>query len=107
MKLPLWLIALLFLGYCVWCAYFWNSYQIRNCCGEAATALSAAKQTDGTPLFRWNADKPEPDDKFAAWKRPNLQKVDRAIPWSSRDSTAAVKPTANNLHSPALPPFAT
>lgn len=74
MKLPLWLIALLFLGYCVWCAYFWNSYQIRNCCGEAAAALSAAKQTDGTPLFRWNADKPEPDDKFAAWKKTQLAK---------------------------------
>ena len=74
MKLPLWLIALLFLGYCVWCANFWNSYQIRNCCGETAAAESAAKQSDGTPLFRWNADKPEPDDKFTTWKKALLGK---------------------------------
>ncbi len=72
MKLPLWLIALLFLGYCVWCANFWNNYQIRNCCGE--TTAAAAKQTDGTPLFRWNADKPVPDDQFGAWKKAMLAK---------------------------------
>jgi len=74
MKLPLWLIALLFLGYCVWCAYFWNNYQIRNCCGEPAAATAAAEQTDGTPLFRWNADKPEPDNNFAGWKKALLAK---------------------------------
>ena len=74
MKLPLWLIALLFLGYCVWCANFWNSYQIRNCCEESAAAATPANQTDGTPLFRWNADKPEANDNFAAWKKALLAK---------------------------------
>ena len=68
MKIPLWLIALLFVGYSIWAANFWHNYQVQHCCGAAAT------ETTGVPLFRWNADKPEPDAKFPDWKKALLAK---------------------------------
>lgn len=70
MKIPLWLIALLFVGYSIWAANFWHNYQLQHCCGEAA----AVAETTGVPLFRWNADKPEPDAKFPDWKKALLAK---------------------------------
>lgn len=75
MKLPLWLIALLFIGYSVWCANYWHQHQVRHCCGDAAGAAAATadKQTTGVPLFRWNAEKPETDAKFADWKKVLLK----------------------------------
>lgn len=70
MKIPLWLIALLFLGYCVWCANYWHGHQMQHCCGDGA----ALKETTGVPLFRWNTDKPESDAKFPDWKKALLAK---------------------------------
>ncbi len=73
MKIPLWLIALLLVGYTIWCANFWHSYQVRHCCGDDA-ALVAGAQTSGVPLFKWNMDKPVEDANFAAWKKGLLAK---------------------------------
>lgn len=75
MKIPLWLIALLFVGYSIWAANFWHNYQVRNCCDDTA-ALVAGKQTTGVPLFRWNTEKPETDAKFPDWKKALLAKKD-------------------------------
>lgn len=68
MKIPLWLIALLFVGYSIWAANFWHNYQMQHCCGEAAA------ETTGVPLFRWNTEKPESDANFADWKKGLLAK---------------------------------
>lgn len=73
MKIPLWLIALLLVGYTIWCANFWHSYQVRHCCGDDA-ALAAGTQSSGVPLFKWNTDKPVEDANFAAWKKSLLAK---------------------------------
>lgn len=73
MKIPLWLIALLLVGYTIWCANFWHSYQVRHCCGDDA-ALAAGAQSSGVPLFKWNTDKPVEDANFAAWKKSLLAK---------------------------------
>ncbi|MCE7924635.1 MAG: OmpA family protein [Haliscomenobacteraceae bacterium CHB4] len=70
MKIPLWLIALLFVGYTIWAANYWHNYQLRHCCAETA----AVAETTGVPLFRWNTDKPEPDAKFPDWKKALLAK---------------------------------
>jgi len=69
MRLPLWLIAVLFVGYTVWCVNYWHCRQCDCCNGEPATQTV---QTSGVPLFKWNADKPEPDANFAAWKKELL-----------------------------------
>jgi outer membrane protein OmpA-like peptidoglycan-associated protein len=66
MRLPLWLIALLFVGYSIWAVRTWSCHMC-DCCGEA-TEQVAQKQTTGVPLFLWNADEPVPDDKFPEWK---------------------------------------
>ena len=70
MKIPLWLIALLFVGYSIWAANFWHNYQVRHCCGDAA----AVTETSGAPLFRWNTEKPESDANFPDWKKALLAK---------------------------------
>lgn len=70
MKIPLWLIALLFAGYTVWCANFWHNYCKSRCCGDAP-ALTA---TSGVPLFNWNAERPVADANFPAWKKSLLAK---------------------------------
>ena len=70
MKIPLWLIALLFVGYSIWAANFWHNYQVRHCCGDAA----AVTETSGAPLFRWNTEKPESDAHFPDWKKALLAK---------------------------------
>jgi outer membrane protein OmpA-like peptidoglycan-associated protein len=66
MKIPLWLIGLLFAGYTAWCVNFWHC-NVCQCCDRAAVA-TAATGTTGVPLFNWNAAQPVPDDKFPDWK---------------------------------------
>lgn len=75
MKIPLWLVALLFVGYSIWAANFWHNYQMQHCCGDTAGA-AAGVQTSGAPLFRWNAGQPESDPNFAEWKKALLAKKD-------------------------------
>jgi outer membrane protein OmpA-like peptidoglycan-associated protein len=70
MKIPLWLIALLFAGYTVWCANFWHNYCKERCCGD----VPALTETTGVPLFNWNTERPVPDAKFADWKKALLKK---------------------------------
>lgn len=69
MKIPLWLIALLFVGYTIWASKCWHDYQVRNCCGEPAAAVV---ETTGVPLFHWNAQTPVSDAKFPDWKKALL-----------------------------------
>jgi len=70
MKIPLWLIALLFAGYTVWCANYWHNYCKTRCCGDGVPALTV---TSGAPLFNWNAEKPVEDAKFPDWKKSFLK----------------------------------
>lgn len=72
MKIPLWLIALLFAGYTVWCANYWHQYCKSRCCDEAAAPT--APVTTGVPLFNWNAERPVADTKFPDWKKSLLAK---------------------------------
>ena len=69
MRLPLWLIAVLFVGYSVWAVRFWCCKMCDCCGGETETELVADAQTTGVPLFKWNADEPESDPNFAEWKK--------------------------------------
>jgi outer membrane protein OmpA-like peptidoglycan-associated protein len=71
MKIPLWLIALLFAGYTVWCANFWHDYCKSRCCGDDVTAMA---ETTGVPLFNWNNERPVSDPKFPVWKKSMLAK---------------------------------
>ena len=68
MKIPLWLIVLLFAGYTVWCANYWHNYCKTRCCDEVITVT----ETTGVPLFLWNAEKPVEDAKFPDWKKTLL-----------------------------------
>jgi outer membrane protein OmpA-like peptidoglycan-associated protein len=70
MRIPIWILALVFLGYTVWAVNFWHCYQCQ-CCGDA---VKTEVQTTGVPLFNWNGDKPVPDAKFQAWKKALLAK---------------------------------
>jgi OmpA-OmpF porin, OOP family len=70
MKIPLWLIALLFAGYTVWCANYWHNYCKDRCCSDTP----ALTETTGVPLFNWNTERPVPDAKFPAWKKALLAK---------------------------------
>lgn len=65
MKIPLWLIGLLFAGYTAWCVNFWHC-NVCQCCDR--TAATAVTETTGVPLFNWNEAQPVPDDKFPDWK---------------------------------------
>ena len=71
MRIPLWLLALLFVG---WTAWVVNHYfcQKCGCCGAATTETGT--QTTGVPLFKWNSASPEADSKFADWKKAFLAK---------------------------------
>lgn len=69
MRIPLWLIALLFVGYTIWCVNYWHCRQCDCCNGEPSTPTV---QTSGVPLFKWNADQPEADANFKAWKKDLL-----------------------------------
>ena len=70
MKIPLWLIGLLFAGYTAWCINYWHC-NVCHCCDDTAAATTAT-ETSGVPLFNWNADKPVADPKFSDWKKAFL-----------------------------------
>jgi len=72
MRIPLWILALLFAGYSVWAVNHWHCYKCQCCKGD--TAALAENKTSGVPLFKWNASQPEPDANFAAWKKAMLAK---------------------------------
>lgn len=71
MRIPLWLLVLLFLG---WSAWAINQYYCVKCgcCGARAATTEAETNTTGVPLFRWKAENPESDSKFAEWKKSLL-----------------------------------
>lgn len=71
MKVSPWLIALLFVGYTVWCVNFWHCRQC-GCCDGQTPNTEQTVQTSGVPLFKWNADHPEPDSNFPDWKKDLL-----------------------------------
>lgn len=71
MKIPLWLIGLLFVGYTAWCVHFWHC-NVCHCCDDTAAATTAT-ETSGVPLFNWNAEKPVTDPKFPDWKKTMLK----------------------------------
>ena len=70
MKIPLWLILLLFVGYSIWATTCWHNHMVRDCCEETAAAV----ETTGVPLFLWNGEKPVSDPKFPDWKKALLAK---------------------------------
>ncbi|MDO8367591.1 MAG: OmpA family protein [Saprospiraceae bacterium] len=70
MKIPLWLIGLLFAGYTAWCINYWHC-NVCHCCDGAAAATTAT-ETSGVPLFNWNSEKPVDDPKFPDWKKDLL-----------------------------------
>lgn len=70
MRIPLWILALLFLGYTAWCVHFWHCYQC-DCCG---TPTQVETKTSGEPRFLLNADKPEKDAAFPDWKKALVAK---------------------------------
>jgi len=70
MKIPLWLIGLLFAGYTAWSIYYWHC-SVCQCC-ESAAASTTVTETTGAPLFLWNADRPVEDAKFPDWKKDLL-----------------------------------
>lgn len=72
MKIPLWLIGLLFAGYTAWCVNYWHCH-VCHCCDGAAAATTNA-ETSGAPLFTWNAEKPVSDPKFPDWKKALLSR---------------------------------
>ncbi|HMX41059.1 MAG TPA: hypothetical protein PKD78_12050, partial [Saprospiraceae bacterium] len=71
MRIPLWLLALLFVG---WTAWVVNHYfcQKCGCCGGAATEADGSS-TSGVPLFKWNSASPESDANFQSWKKNFLK----------------------------------
>lgn len=71
MKIPLWLIGLLFAGYTAWCVNYWHC-TVCHCC-DGTSAAATATETSGAPLFNWNADKPVDDPKFPDWKKTLLK----------------------------------
>lgn len=69
MKIPLWLILLLFVVYSIFATKCWHDHMMRDCCEDTA---AAAVETTGVPLFHWSANKPVPDAKFPDWKKALL-----------------------------------
>jgi len=71
MRIPLWLLALLFVG---WTAWVVNHYfcQKCGCCGIAATETGT--ESSWAPLFKWNMASPEAGNNFSDWKKAFLAK---------------------------------
>jgi len=72
MRLPLWLLAILFAGWTIFVVHRYFCVQC-GCCGDAAA--SAHEQSSGVPLFKWNAAQPEADNNFAAWKKALISRA--------------------------------
>lgn len=72
MKIPFWLIALLFVGYSYWAVNKWHCVQCQCCDGQ--TPPEETVQTSGAPLFKWNASAPETDANFPDWKKALLER---------------------------------
>ena len=70
MRIPLWLLALLFAG---WTAWVVNHYFCQKC-GCCGAATEAGAETTGVPLFKWNMAAPEADNNFGTWKKTFLAK---------------------------------
>ncbi len=68
MKIPLWLLALLFLG---WTAWTVNRISARCGCSGEATAMTGetAALSSGAPLFLWNSATPVADAHFKDFKK--------------------------------------
>ncbi len=73
MRIPLWLLALLFVGWTAWVVNFYFCKQC-GCCGAAAatTEAAAGTTTTGVPRFNWNEATPVPDDAFKNFKKSLL-----------------------------------
>jgi outer membrane protein OmpA-like peptidoglycan-associated protein len=71
MKIPLWLIGLLFAGYTAWCINYWHC-NVCHCCDDTSAGTTAT-ETSGVPLFNWNAEKPVSDAKFPDWKKALIE----------------------------------
>lgn len=69
MKIPLWLIGVLFVGYSAWAVNYWHCYKCQCCDGAPPVA-----ETTGEPLFLWNADQPVADPNFKNWKTELLDR---------------------------------
>lgn len=71
MKIPVWLLVLLFAGYTAWSVNYWHCYKCQCCAGAAPPTVS---KPSGVPLFKWDADKPLSDSNFVNWKKVFLAK---------------------------------
>jgi outer membrane protein OmpA-like peptidoglycan-associated protein len=71
MKIPWWLVLLVFLGYSYWSVNYWHCYKCQCCAGASPAAVA---QASGAPLFKWSAAQPEPDSNFSTWKKAFLAK---------------------------------
>jgi OOP family OmpA-OmpF porin len=69
MKIPWWLVLLVFLGYSYWSVNYWHCYKCQCCAGASPAAVV---QASGAPLFKWSAAQPEPDSNFSTWKKAFL-----------------------------------
>lgn len=66
MKIPLWLLALLFLG---WTAWTVNRICARCGCSETTVPAEPAALSTGLPLFLWNSASPVEDPNFNDFKK--------------------------------------
>jgi outer membrane protein OmpA-like peptidoglycan-associated protein len=73
MKIPLWLIAVLFVGWSAFSINYWYCIKWGHCGGEKAVAEEPLN-TSGEPLFRWNASEPEVDANFKKFKAALLKR---------------------------------
>jgi outer membrane protein OmpA-like peptidoglycan-associated protein len=71
MRIPWWLILLVFAGYSWWAVRYWHCYKCQCCAGETT---ETALQTTGSPLFGWGSAKIVSDSNFMAWKKLLLAK---------------------------------
>lgn len=71
MKIPWWLVLLVFAGFSYWSVNYWHCYKCECCNGAIPPEIA---QNIGAPLFNWSADKPNPDSNFLAWKKRLLSK---------------------------------
>lgn len=71
MRIPLWLILLLFAGYSIWAVRYWYCYRC-DCAGKGAQ--TTVTETSGIPLFKWGTASPEQDANFGKWKKEQIGK---------------------------------